>query len=64
MSIAADVIAFVADQFTSNIRELEGAVLSLLAYSSLSQCDISIDVAREVLNNKIQRKKRLTSSVQ
>ena len=58
VSIAPDVIAFVADQFTSNIRELEGAVLSLLAYSSLSQCDISIDVAREVLNNKIQRKKR------
>jgi chromosomal replication initiator protein len=58
VSIASDVIAFVADHFTSNIRELEGAVLSLLAYSSLSQRDISIDVAREVLNKKIQRKKR------
>lgn len=53
--IAPEVIAFVAEQITSNIRELEGAVLSLLAYSSLSQCDITVDVAREVLNNKIQR---------
>jgi len=59
LTIDTDVIAFVADQVTSNIRELEGAVLSLLAYSSLSQCDISIDVAREVLNNKIQRQKRV-----
>ncbi len=59
LTIATDVIAFVADQITSNIRELEGAVLSLLAYSSLSQCDISIEVAREVLNNKIQRQKRV-----
>ena len=58
LTMAPDVIAFVADQITSNIRELEGAVLSLLAYSSLSQCDISIEVAREVLNNKIQRQRR------
>ena len=58
LSLSPDVIAYIADRVASNIRELEGAVLSLLAYASLSHCDITIDVAKRVLSNKIRRKQR------
>jgi chromosomal replication initiator protein len=58
LSINAEVIAFIADQITSNIRELEGAVLSLLAYASLFRCDITIEVAKEVLNRTLKRQDR------
>lgn len=58
LSINTEVIAFVADQITSNIRELEGAVLSLLAYASLYRCDITTDVAREVLKKSLKRQQR------
>jgi len=58
LSLSPDVIAFIADRVASNIRELEGAVLSLLAYASLSHCDVTIEVAKRVLSNKIRRKQR------
>lgn len=58
LSLSPDVIAYIADRVASNIRELEGAVLSLLAYASLSHCDITIEVAKRVLSNKIRRKQR------
>ena len=58
LSLSPDVITYIADRVASNIRELEGAVLSLLAYASLSHCDITIDVAKRVLSNKIRRKQR------
>ena len=58
LSINPEVTAFIADQISSNIRELEGAVLSLLAYASLFHCDITIDVAKEVLKNTFKRQQQ------
>ena len=58
LEITPEVTAYIADQITSNIRELEGAVLRLLAYSSLFRCDITTDVAKQVLNNTINRPQR------
>ena len=58
LEITPEVTAFIADHITSNIRELEGAVLRLLAYSSLYRCDITTEVAKEVLNNTINRPRR------
>lgn len=56
--ISPEVTSFVADQVTTNIRELEGAVLSLLAHSSLMQCDITVELAKEVLSNTLKRQKK------
>lgn len=58
LSINPEVTAFIADQITSNIRDLEGAVLRLLAYASLFQCDISIDVAKQVLKDTFKKQDR------
>lgn len=50
ISIPNDVIHLVANSVTSNIRELEGSLVRLLAFSSLTGSEITVDLAREVLS--------------
>jgi chromosomal replication initiator protein len=47
--IADEILEYIARHCRSNVRELEGAVIKLLAYSSLTQRDITTDLAREAL---------------
>jgi len=49
IEIPQEVIDFIAVNVTSNIRELEGCLISLLAKASLENKDINVDLAREVL---------------
>ena len=49
IAIEDEVLDFIARNCRSNVRELEGAVIKLLAYSSLTQRDITTDLAREAL---------------
>jgi chromosomal replication initiator protein len=44
-----DVLTFIARNRTSSVREIEGAVIKLLAYSSLSGRPIDLALAREAL---------------
>ncbi|HEX2092894.1 MAG TPA: chromosomal replication initiator protein DnaA, partial [Longimicrobiaceae bacterium] len=46
---ADEVLTFIAQTRTSSVRELEGAVTKLFAYSSLYRREISVEFAREVL---------------
>jgi len=50
ISIPNDVIHLVANSVTSNIRELEGSLVRLLAFSSLTGSEITVELAREVLS--------------
>jgi chromosomal replication initiator protein len=47
--LADEVVEFIARNCRSNVRELEGAVIKLLAYSSLTRREPTIDLAREAL---------------
>jgi chromosomal replication initiator protein len=47
--IPDDVMSFIADNIHSNIRELEGALTTVVAYSKLHGETISLDFAREAL---------------
>lgn len=58
LSIHPEVTAFIADQISSNIRDLEGAVLRLLAYASLFRCDITMEVAKQVLKDTLKKQQR------
>lgn len=46
-----DVLAYIANQVKSNIRELEGSLIRVVAYASLTKSDISLDLCREVLRD-------------
>lgn len=50
------ITAYIATHITSNIRELEGSLIRLLAYSSLYGRDITLDMAMEVLGETIRKR--------
>jgi chromosomal replication initiator protein len=46
-----DVTLFIASSSKSNIRELEGAMIRVIAYASMSGRDITLDLAKEILRD-------------
>jgi chromosomal replication initiator protein len=47
----ADVFEFIATHITNNIRELEGALIRVCAYASLTKEELSVDLAERVLSD-------------
>jgi chromosomal replication initiator protein len=54
-----DVIQFLAANMKSNIRELEGSLVRLGAYASLTGQPVALDMARHVLRDLIGEKKKI-----
>ncbi|MFH1063069.1 MAG: chromosomal replication initiator protein DnaA [Candidatus Omnitrophota bacterium] len=54
VKIPDDVIFFIAEKIRSNIRELEGSLIRVVAYSLLTNNPISISIAAEVLKDAIK----------
>ena len=50
-----NVAMFIAARIKSNIRELEGSLIRLIAYASLTGREVSLDLAQEVLRNVIDQ---------
>jgi len=50
-----NVAMYMAGRVKSNVRELEGSLIRLIAYASLTGREISLDLAREVLRNVIEQ---------
>tara|TARA_B100001123_G_scaffold432620_1_gene555974 strand:+ start:2613 stop:3932 length:1320 start_codon:yes stop_codon:yes gene_type:complete len=48
-----NVAMYIAGKIKSNVRELEGSLIRLLAYASLTGREISLDLAKDVLKNVI-----------
>jgi chromosomal replication initiator protein len=55
VKLPQDVIEFICYHIQSNIRELEGALISLIAHSSLNQKAVDMDLAREVVRNFVSQ---------
>ncbi len=53
-----DVAMFIAGRIKSNIRELEGSLIRLIAYASLTGRQISRELTQEVLRNAIDLDER------
>jgi chromosomal replication initiator protein len=51
LEVPSEVILFIAKNVKSNVRELEGSLIRLIAHSSLYGTDISIELAEKVLKN-------------
>ena len=53
-TIPDEVIRFIAQHVRSNVRELEGSVIRLLAYASLKHKDVTVELAHEALRDKLR----------
>ena len=56
IDLSSNVIEFIAHNVKSNIRELEGALIRLLAHSTLHQRDLDLALAKEVLHDLMEEK--------
>ena len=56
-----DIIEYVAKNIKSNVRELEGAIISLIAQSSFNKKEITIDLAKQVVEKFVKNTKREVS---
>jgi len=59
--IPDDVLAFIADNVKSNIRELEGSLVKLLVHASVYGEQISLETSQEVLKDLIKQTPKKTS---
>jgi chromosomal replication initiator protein len=53
-TIPDDVLRFVAEHVRTSVRELEGSIIKLLAFASLKHQEITIEIAREALRDKLR----------
>ncbi len=51
LNVPDAVLTFIADRVSSNIRELEGALIRVVAFSSLTRHPVDIDLAKNVLKD-------------
>ncbi len=58
IDIPDDVVEYIATHIIDNVRELEGALISLLAQSTLNKKEINLDLAREMIDKLIKNTKR------
>ncbi|MDT8322474.1 MAG: chromosomal replication initiator protein DnaA [Bacteroidota bacterium] len=58
IDIPQDVIEFIASNVKSNIRELEGCYIGLIARHTLEQCELDVALAEKVLRNVIDSEKK------
>lgn len=57
IDVPNDVTLYIATKIQSNIRELEGALIRIVAYSSLTNKEVTVDLASEALKDIISNAK-------
>jgi chromosomal replication initiator protein len=61
IKLPKEVVEYVAHNIDSNVRELEGALISLLAQSSLNHKEIDIELAKKMMKNFVKHSSREVS---
>ncbi len=56
--IENDVIEYVAHSVSSNVRELEGVIVSLMAQASLTRREIDVELAKNTLKNIVMNEEK------
>jgi chromosomal replication initiator protein len=56
--ISESVTEYIAEHITTNVRELEGAMISLIAQSSLNRKEIDIDLAASIVKTFVKNANR------
>src|SRR6185295_11120614 len=55
LTIPDDVLRFIAEHVRSSVRELEGCIIKLLLFASLKNREVTIELAREALSDRIRQ---------
>src|SRR6266571_226249 len=55
LTIPDDVLRFIAEHIRSSVRELGGCIIKLLLFASLKNREVTIELAREALSDKIRQ---------
>ena len=63
LSVPNEVMVYIATKIKSNIRELEGALIRIVAYSSLTNRPITVDLATEALKDIISSKQNQSVTI-
>ena len=50
-----EIIDYVARSIKTNIRELEGAIISLIAHSSFSKTEVDLELAQKIVSNFVRK---------
>ena len=58
IEISDEVLEYIASHITNNVRELEGALVSLLAQSMLNKKEITLELASEMVNKLVKNATR------
>jgi len=58
IDINDEIVDYIASNITINIRELEGALISLLAQSTLNKKEITLELARQVIDKLVKNSKK------
>ncbi len=58
VEIDEEVVEYVAKNIKTNIRELEGAIISLIAQSSFNKRDITLELAKQVVDKFVKNTKK------
>lgn len=61
VTVSDEVCFFIASQFKSNVRELEGALIRVVAYGTLTGKRIDLSLAKEVLQASVNEEERKIS---
>ena len=61
VEIDDEITEYVAKNINSNVRELEGAIISLIAQSPFNKAEITIDLAKDVISKFVKNNRREVS---
>lgn len=58
MTLTSDVLEFLADKITNNVREMEGALNRLAVHASLQDSEVNVDLVKDVLKDLLRTNSR------
>jgi chromosomal replication initiator protein len=61
ISLSENILSYIAENVSSNIRELEGIIIRLMAFSSITKQAISIDLVKNIISEKNKNKLKKAS---
>ncbi len=55
LTIPENILYFIAENITTNVRKLEGIIIRILAFASITKTDITIDLVKNILSDSIKK---------